>query len=102
MSSKLKNYKKKAGKMRPRTMSDALRRGVSSVAPTSIPQVRADIQSARRVAEPFLLFQGNPDSGGLANYAEARKVADKLMGMCDHAERLCNESDRKARESRGL
>ena len=102
MSGRLKNYKKKAGKMRPRTMHDALRRGVSSVVPTSIPQVRADIQSARRVAEPFLLFEGNLNGGGLANYSEARKVAQKLMIMCDNAERLCNESDRKARESRGL
>lgn len=102
MPSKLKNYKEKAGKMRPRTMSDALRRGIKSVAPTSIPQIRADIQSARRVAESLMLFQGPVGPEVTTNYSEARKVADKLMGMCDHAERLCNESDRKARESRGL
>ncbi len=102
MLSKLKNYKKKAGKMRPRTMSDALRRGVSSVSPPSISQIRADIQAGRRAAEPFLLFEGNLNGGGLANYSEARKVAQKLMNLCDKTEQLCNDSDRKARESRGL
>lgn len=102
MPSNLKKYKTKSKKMRPQSMSAAIRRGARIVATPNIPQIRADIQAGRRAAEPFLLFEGNLNGGGLANYAEARKVAQKLMNLCDKTEQLCNDSDRKARESHGL
>ncbi len=92
----VKTYQKKARSLRKPSLGEALRGGVSKVAPTNVPQIRADIQVARRVAEDMLVFQGPAVA-----YTSARDLAEHLMKMCDNAERLSNESDRKARESRG-
>lgn len=81
----------KMGKAQRRKLHN--KRAMSKTLNVVVHRIRADIQAARRAAEPFIVFEGPITSFSIASYASAKDVAERLMKICNHAERLCNERD---------